>query len=453
MLRKVLIANRGEIACRVIRACRGLGIATVAVYSDADVGAPHTRMADESVHIGPPRSQHSYLDTEKILKAARSSGADSIHPGYGFLSENDVFAEAVMNAGLTWIGPDPESIRKMGDKQSARLLAIEAGVPVAPGSRRLNDADTENIAAEAAKIGYPLLIKASAGGGGIGMRQVFEPGQLKAAFETTQSQARAAFGCGDVFLEKLVARARHVEVQIFGFGSHAIHIHERDCSTQRRFQKVIEEAPAPDIPNPVRRRLQEAAVALSTAVGYRGAGTVEFILDVDVGDFYFLEMNTRIQVEHPVTEMITGLDLVAMQLRYACGELQPLRQEEVVARGHALECRVYAENPAKHFMPSPGKLQELVLPAQDIHGVRVETGYVEGSEISIYYDPLIAKVITHGADRTEAIGKMVAALSRTSIGGVRTNIEFLTRCLNHPDFRAGKMTTNFIADHQPDLCH
>ncbi|WP_417277058.1 acetyl-CoA carboxylase biotin carboxylase subunit [Castellaniella sp.] len=452
MLRKVLVANRGEIACRVIRACRGLGIATVAVYSEADADAPHVSMADESVLIGPPRSQQSYLNTKKILEAAHACGADSIHPGYGFLSENDTFAEAVMKAGLVWIGPDPESIRKMGDKQSARLLAIQAGVPVAPGSRRLDETDVEDIETEAAKIGYPLLIKASAGGGGIGMRQVFEPNQLKAAFETTQSQARAAFGCGDVFLEKLVARARHVEVQIFGFGSTAVHVRERDCSTQRRFQKVIEEAPAPNISDPVRRHLQEAAVALSTAVGYQGAGTVEFILDVDTEAFYFLEMNTRIQVEHPVTEMISGLDLVAMQLQHAGGELKSIRQEDIVARGHALECRVYAENPAKHFMPSPGKLLELTLPAQDAGTVRVETGYTEGSEISIYYDPMIAKIITHGTDRGEAIDRMIVALGHTRISGVRTNIEFLTRCLNHPDFRAGRITTSFIADHQKDLC-
>jgi len=447
MLKKVLIANRGEIACRVIRACRKLGIASVAVYSDADASAPHVRQADESVHIGPSRSAQSYLDTEKILAAARATGADAVHPGYGFLSENAAFAAAVAGAGLTWVGPAPESIRDMGDKQNARELAIRAGVPVVPGSPRLSADDAQAWQAEAERIGFPLLVKAAAGGGGIGMRQVFESGQLAAAVQGTQSQAKSAFGCGDVFLEKFIPKARHVEVQVFGFGGRAVHVYERDCSLQRRFQKVIEEAPAPGIAPQTRQAMQRAATALAESVGYRGAGTVEFILDVASGDFYFLEMNTRIQVEHPVTEMITGLDLVAMQLQYAAGELHGMEQADISSHGHAIECRLYAENPEKLFMPSPGVLSRFDFSALDEGEARVETGYEQGGEITPFYDPMIAKVIVHGKDRSDAVARMLGALRKIRVEGPRTNLHFLEACLEHPGFAAQDVSTGFIAEH------
>jgi len=451
MLKKVLIANRGEIACRVIRACRKLGIATVAVYSDADASAPHVGMADESVHIGPSRSAQSYLDTEKILAAARATGADAVHPGYGFLSENAAFAAAVQAQGLTWVGPAPDSIRDMGDKQNARELAIRAGVPVVPGSPRLETEDPAELLACAERIGFPLLVKAAAGGGGIGMRQVFEPGQLVAAVQGTQSQAKSAFGCGDVFLEKYIPKARHVEVQVFGFGGKAVHVYERDCSLQRRFQKIIEEAPAPGIAPDVRQRMQQCAVALAESVKYHGAGTVEFIVDVSSGDFYFLEMNTRIQVEHPVTEMITGLDLVAMQLQYAGGQLQGMGQEDISQHGHAIECRLYAENPEKHFMPSPGVLAQFDFSAVDPAKVRVETGYAQGGEITPFYDPMIAKIIAHGPDRQGAVDEMIRALKSVKVEGPKTNLSFLIACLDHPAFRAQDVSTSFVAEHRDAL--
>ncbi|MGX9935739.1 acetyl-CoA carboxylase biotin carboxylase subunit [Advenella kashmirensis] len=450
MLKKVLIANRGEIACRVIKACRKLGIGSVAVYSDADVHSPHVRMADESVHIGPARSAESYLQAAKILAAARQTGADGIHPGYGFLSENALFAQAVIDAGITWVGPEPQSIRNMGHKQNARELAIKAGVPVVPGSGRLDSSDMTSVTQEASRIGYPLLVKAAAGGGGIGMRQVNECAQLEAAIGATQSQAVSAFGNGDIFLEKYVARARHVEVQVFGFGNKAIHVFDRDCSLQRRFQKIIEEAPAPDIPPDVRSGMHRAAVALAESVQYQGAGTVEFIFDVDARDFYFLEMNTRIQVEHPVTEMITGLDLVAMQLLYAGGKLETLQQHEVVQQGHAIECRLYAENPDKNFMPSPGTLTKFALPDPET-GIRVETGYEQGSEITPFYDPMIAKIVAHGADREKAVKSMIAALNSTGIEGLRTNKAFLIACLTHPAFDMREVSTRFVNEHINEL--
>jgi len=450
MLKKVLIANRGEIACRVIKACRKLGIGSVAVYSDADVHSPHVRMADESVHIGPARSAESYLQAAKILAAARQTGADGIHPGYGFLSENALFAQAVIDAGITWVGPEPQSIRNMGHKQNARELAIKAGVPVVPGSGRLDSSDMTSVTQEASRIGYPLLVKAAAGGGGIGMRQVNECAQLEAAIGATQSQAVSAFGNGDIFLEKYVARARHVEVQVFGFGNKAIHVFDRDCSLQRRFQKIIEEAPAPDIPPDVRSGMHRAAVALAESVQYQGAGTVEFIFDVDARDFYFLEMNTRIQVEHPVTEMITGLDLVAMQLLYAGGKLETLQQHEVVQQGHAIECRLYAENPDKNFMPSPGTLTKFALPDPKT-GIRIETGYEQGSEITPFYDPMIAKIVAHGADREKAVESMIAALNSTGIEGLRTNKAFLIACLTHQAFNMREVSTRFVNEHINEL--
>lgn len=451
MLSKVLIANRGEIACRVIRACRELGIKSVAVYSDADAEAPHVRMADESVHIGPARSAESYLNVDKILTAARQTGADGIHPGYGFLSENASFAAAVIAQGVTWIGPDPQSIRDMGHKQCARELAIKAGVPVVPGSGRIESSDMAMVVAEADRIGYPLLVKAAAGGGGIGMRQVAEWAQLEASIKATQSQAKSAFGNGDVFLEKYVAKARHVEIQIFGFGSSAIHLFDRDCSLQRRFQKIIEEAPAPDIPDEIRSRMQSAAIALAESVKYQGAGTIEFIFDVENQDFYFLEMNTRIQVEHPVTEMITGLDLVAMQLKYAGGALPAMSQARVSQKGHAIECRLYAENPEKNFMPSPGKLTEFNFSNLFNDGVRVETGYEQGSEITPFYDPMIAKFVACGPNRDRAIDSMLQALGKLDVQGLRTNKEFLIACLRHPAFRMRDVSTRFVNEYSNEL--
>ena len=451
MLKKVLIANRGEIACRVIRACQKLGIATVAVYSDADADSPHVRLADQSVHIGPSRSALSYLDSAKILDAARRTEADAVHPGYGFLAENSEFATAVIAQGLTWIGPRPESIREMGNKQNARELAIKAGVPVVPGTGRLDAAHPEALLAQAESVGFPLLVKAAAGGGGIGMRQVFEPATLIAAAAGTQSQAKAAFGSEEIFLERFIPCARHVEVQIFGFDTTAVHMYERDCSLQRRFQKIIEEAPAPDIPLAVRHKMQKAAIDLAVSVGYQGAGTVEFIFDVNTQEFFFLEMNTRIQVEHPVTEMITGLDLVAMQLQYAGGVLQAMQQDEIASSGHAIECRLYAENPEKHFMPSPGTLNVFVLPAVDSEQIRIETGYEQGGEITPFYDPMVAKIIAYGADRTQAIETMLGALDGVRVEGIKTNLDFLVACMKHSAFREGLVSTGFIDAHKDAL--
>ncbi|PLC55310.1 acetyl-CoA carboxylase biotin carboxylase subunit [Pollutimonas nitritireducens] len=451
MLKKILIANRGEIACRVIRACRKLGVASVAVYSDADAASPHVRMADESVHIGPSRSTLSYLDGAKILDAARQTGADAVHPGYGFLAENYDFAAAVISDGLAWIGPRPESIQAMGHKQNARDLAIRAGVPVVPGTGRMDASNPEVLLAEAERIGFPLLVKAAAGGGGIGMRQVFEPSKLVEAAAATQSQAKAAFGSDHIFLERFIPCARHVEVQVFGFDTTAVHMYERDCSLQRRFQKIIEEAPAPDIPMEVRQEMQKAAINLAVSVGYQGAGTVEFIFDVNTGEFFFLEMNTRIQVEHPVTEMITGLDLVAMQLQYAGGELQAMTQDEIQQSGHAIECRLYAENPEKNFMPSPGKLSLFDLAEVDSERIRIETGYEQGGEITPFYDPMIAKIIAYGADRADAIEAMLGALAKVRVQGIKTNLDFLISCMEHTAFRSGQVSTGFVEEHKSTL--
>ncbi len=451
MLKKVLIANRGEIACRIIRACKKLGIASVAVYSDADANLPHVRMADESVHIGPSRSAFSYLDSEKILGAAEQTGADAVHPGYGFLAENAEFAAAVIAKGLTWVGPQPDSIRAMGNKQNARSLAMQAGVPVVPGSDKLDAADVDSLLEKAEQVGFPLLVKAAAGGGGIGMRQVFEPAKLVAAATATQSQAKAAFGSEEIFLERFIPRARHVEVQVFGFGTTAVHMYERDCSLQRRFQKIIEEAPAPGIQTSVRRQMQDAAIDLAVSVGYQGAGTVEFIYDVDAEEFFFLEMNTRIQVEHPVTEMITGLDLVAMQLQHAGGDLEPLEQEKIGQNGHSIECRLYAENPQKGFLPSPGPLSVFDYTDAQSDKIRIETGYDQGGEITPFYDPMIAKIVAHGPKRDDAIANMLNALQAIKIEGIKTNIDFLVACMEHEAFRSAELSTGFVEAHRSSL--
>ena len=442
-MKKLLIANRGEIACRIIRSAREMGIATVAVHSEVDATALHVEMADEAVEIGTARASESYLKSAKILEAAVQTGADAVHPGYGFLSENAEFAETIIAAGLTWVGPKPDTIRLMGDKQSARDTAEAAGVPVVPGSVRFAPGDLDGIDEAGAQINYPLLIKASAGGGGIGMRQVDGPGDLRAAAAMVQEGAIKAFGNGDIYLERYLPKARHVEVQVFGFGDgEAIHLHERDCSLQRRFQKVIEEAPAPGLADATRKAMGSAALALCKQVSYSGAGTIEFILDATTGEFFFLEMNTRIQVEHPVTEMITGRDLVGMQLEFAgTGDVGDRTAPE--AEGWSIECRLYSENPAKRFFPSPGPLIRFDTPTPGAN-LRIETGFRTGDKITPFYDPLIAKIITRGPDRQVAIDHAVTALRETQIDGIVTNREFLIACLLSSEFRDGDVHTRFI---------
>jgi len=448
---KLLIANRGEIACRIIRSCRRLDLRTVAVHSEADASALHVALADEAQPIGPAPARESYLRADRVLDAAKVRGADAVHPGYGFLSENAAFAEAVQASGLLWIGPSPRSIRDMGDKERARALAHGAGVPVLPGSPRFAMGELANLEASAREVGYPLLVKATAGGGGIGMRRVDAPERLRETAEATQSMASKAFGDGTIYLERYIERARHVEMQVFGFGDGtAVHLHERDCSIQRRFQKVIEESPAPRLPAAVRERMAEAAVRLCRQERYAGAGTIEFVVDADTFDFYFLEMNTRIQVEHPVTEMNTGRDLVAMQIEHARGKLAHLDQRDIVARGHAIECRIYAENPAKHFMPSPGRLARFALP-EPSDDLRIDTGFREGDEVTFFYDPMIAKVIAHGPTRDAAIGRMIDALDAIEIEGLAANVAFLRATMRHSEFRAGNVFTGFVDRFKADL--
>jgi acetyl/propionyl-CoA carboxylase alpha subunit len=448
---KVLIANRGEIACRIVRACRKLGLASVAVYSDADAGALHAELADEAHPIGPADARESYLRADKLLEVARRSGADAVHPGYGFLSERPSFAQAVIEAGLVWIGPSARNIDDMGDKERARVLATRCGVPVVPGSGRFATADLEGLEAAADSVGYPLLVKAAAGGGGIGMRRVDDAAALRATALATQSMAAKAFGDGTVYLERSIPIARHVEVQVFGFGDgRAVHFHERDCSTQRRFQKIIEESPAPGLPDTTRERMAEAALQLCAAQQYEGAGTVEFIVDAATFDFYFLEMNTRIQVEHPVTEMNTGRDLVAFQIDFARGAIEGLEQKAIASRGHAIECRIYAENPAKQFLPSPGVLERFVLPPQS-GDVRIDSGYRAGDRVTHFYDPLIAKLVCHADDRGSAIERTLDSLSRLDIAGIATNVAFLRATIAHPAFRAGDVFTGFVDAHKAEL--
>jgi 3-methylcrotonyl-CoA carboxylase alpha subunit len=450
-MRKVLVANRGEIACRIMRSCRKLDLATVAVCSEADRNALHVELAGEHVLIGPAPAKDSYLLGEKIIAAAKATGADAVHPGYGFLAENERFAGDVRRAGLVWIGPDPASIADMGDKERARLLAKAAGLPILPGSLRFTPDHLQGLAEAAAATGFPLLVKAAAGGGGIGMRRVDHAAELEAAVVATQGLAAKAFGDGAVYLERFIEPARHIEVQIFGFGDGtAVHLFERECSIQRRFQKIIEESPSPGLPAARRPGIAEAAVGLARQERYAGAGTVEFVADA-AGDFFFLEMNTRIQVEHPVTEMITGLDLVELQLRLARGDdLAWLGQDRIKSDGHAIECRIYAENPAKNFLPSPGTLAAFVPPpaAPDL---RVDTGFRQGDKVTFHYDPLIAKLIAHGADRAAAIERMARALASFRVAGVATNIVLLRRVMAHPAFRAGDTPTGFVAAHREDL--
>lgn len=443
-MRKLLIANRGEIACRIARSARDRGIAVVAVHSDIDANSQHVIEADEAYSIGPASARDSYLNTANVLEAARKSGADAIHPGYGFLSENAEFAEAAMAAGLTWIGPEPHTLREMGDKDNARRIAKASGVPIVPGSPAIEPGQTATLEELASDVGFPLLVKASAGGGGIGMRRVDAMAQLADTVAATSSMAAKAFGDGTVFLERFVPRARHVEIQVFGFGNgEAVHLFERDCSLQRRFQKVIEESPAPKFADDVRAAMVKAALSLCRATRYAGAGTVEFIMDVETGEFFFLEMNTRIQVEHPVTEMITGLDLVGMQIDYARGALTGMEQSSVKRNGHALQCRLYAEKPARSFLPSPGPLTTFRLPMAYAN-LRIDCGYRQGDVVSPHYDPLIAKIIAHGADRDMARQRAIEALKTIEVDGISTNRDFLIACLEHPAFRAGDVHTNFI---------
>jgi len=444
MIRSLLIANRGEIACRIIRTARRLGVRTVAVFSDADRHALHVREADAAVHIGASPARESYLVGEKILDAARATGAEAIHPGYGFLSENAAFAEAVEAAGLLWIGPKAASIRAMGLKDAAKRLMDEAGVPTTPGYLG-DDQAAERLQAEAERIGFPVLIKAVAGGGGKGMRRVNAAAEFQDMLASCKREASASFGDDRVLIEKYIERPRHIEVQVFGdTHGNVVHLFERDCSLQRRHQKVIEEAPAPGMDDTTRAAVCGAAVKAAQAVDYVGAGTVEFIADASEGlrpdRIWFMEMNTRLQVEHPVTEEITGQDLVEWQLRVASGEPLPLRQEQLSIRGHAMEARLYAEDPAHEFLPSTGRLDHFVLG----RGVRIDTGVEEGDRISPYYDPMIAKLIARGATRGEAIDRLVDTLDAIEIWPVRTNAAFLARAADDADFRAGDVDTSFI---------
>ncbi|WP_228241750.1 acetyl/propionyl/methylcrotonyl-CoA carboxylase subunit alpha [Porphyrobacter sp. GA68] len=453
MIRKLLIANRGEIACRIIRTARSMGVATVAVYSDADAKALHARSADEAVHIGPSPAAESYLVGAKIIAAAQQTGADAIHPGYGFLSENADFAQAVIDAGLIWVGPKPASIRAMGLKDAAKQLMRRAGVPVTPGYDGA-DQSAERLTAEAEVIGYPVLIKAVAGGGGKGMRKVDSAAEFDAALESCRREARASFGNDEVLLEKWITSPRHIEVQVFG-DSHGtvVHLFERDCSLQRRHQKVIEEAPAPGMDEATREAICAAAVRAAKAVDYEGAGTIEFIADASEGlradRIFFMEMNTRLQVEHPVTEEITGVDLVEWQLRVASGEPLPKRQEELSINGHAIEARLYAEDPATGFLPSIGALETFDVPTHR-DDTRIDTGVRQGDEITPFYDPMIAKVIVRESDRGEAIQTLQAAIADIRIQPVRTNAAFLHRVLALDAFVAGTMTTALLGNH-PEL--
>jgi 3-methylcrotonyl-CoA carboxylase alpha subunit len=450
-MKKILIANRGEIACRVSRAAHKLGLKTVAVYSDADRDARHVHSADEAVHIGAAPAAQSYLRADAILAAAKSTGADAVHPGYGFLAESAVFARKVQEEGLVWIGPEPRSIDDMGDKERARALAGRAGVPLLPGSARFAEGAVAEAQAAADAVGYPLLVKAAAGGGGIGMRKVDRPDQLAKTLEATQGMAARSFGDGTVYLERYVGRARHVEIQVFGLGDgRAFHLFERDCSTQRRFQKVIEESPAPNLDRAIVERMAQSACALAASENYSGAGTVEFIVNADTGEFFFLEMNTRIQVEHPVTEMITGTDLVGMQIRHAGGEDLESELAAVARKGAAVECRLYAENPQKMFLPSPGTLQVFETP-DDLEHVRIDTGVRQGDAITPYYDPMIAKVVAWGEDRERALDRAAEALAATRIEGLATNKDFLRATLLDAAFRAGDVWTGYVDDRRKDL--
>ncbi|WP_225768179.1 acetyl/propionyl/methylcrotonyl-CoA carboxylase subunit alpha [Inquilinus sp. Marseille-Q2685] len=449
MFDTLLIANRGEIACRVIRTARRLGLRTVAVHSDADAGARHVAEADLAVRIGPAPARDSYLKIDAILAAAKAAGAQAIHPGYGFLSENAAFAEACAEAGITFVGPPPSAIRAMGGKSEAKALMAAAGVPLVPGYHEA-DQDPARLAAEAAKIGFPVLIKASAGGGGKGMRVVERAEDFAAQLAGAQREAASSFGNDRVLIERYLARPRHVEIQVFADGhGNCVYLFERDCSIQRRHQKVVEEAPAPGLDPAIRKAMGEAAVAAAKAIGYVGAGTVEFLLDTD-GRFYFMEMNTRLQVEHPVTEAITGLDVVEWQLLVAAGGTLPLGQDDLAINGAAIEVRLYAEDPQAGFLPQTGRLAHLALPEAPPH-VRIDSGVRQGDAISIHYDPMIAKLIVWDHDRPAAVRRLARALDQARIAGLATNLDFLRAIARHPAFAAAELDTGFIARHGADL--
>jgi acetyl-CoA carboxylase, biotin carboxylase subunit len=443
MFKKILIANRGEIAVRVTRACRDLGISPIAVFSEADRDALHVRLADEAYQIGPAPSVESYLRIERVIEAALAARAEAIHPGYGFLAENADFAQAVVDAGLVFIGPSSEAMRVMGTKTSARRVTVAAGVPVVPGTTDPL-ASLDEARDVAARFGYPVMLKASAGGGGKGMRLVATEEELRSAFETAQSEAAAAFGNPEIYLEKAIERPRHIEIQIFA-DTHGnfVHLGERECSIQRRHQKVIEECPSPINDADLRERMGAAAVNAARAVNYTGAGTVEFLVAAGTREFYFLEMNTRLQVEHPVTELVTGIDLVREQITVAAGLPLSFKQEDVIWRGHAIECRVYAENPENNFLPSPGRISSLRVPAGP--GVRDDGGVEAGAEVSIYYDPMISKLAAWGRTREEAIDRLRRALDEYTVGGIKTTLPFFREIVRDAEFIAGHLDTGFIS--------
>jgi acetyl-CoA carboxylase biotin carboxylase subunit len=447
-LHKCLIANRGEIAVRIIRACQELGIVSVAVYSEADHTARHVRLADEAHLIGPATPYESYLNIAKLIAVAHESGCDSVHPGYGFLSENADFAAAVGEAGLLWIGPSPEAIRLMGVKTEARALMEKAGVPVVPGYQS-DGADMTDFAQAAGRIGYPVMVKAAGGGGGKGIRIVYHREELEEAISTARREAQKAFDDPRVFLEKYIEAARHIEIQVVADQhGNTVQLFERECSAQRRHQKIIEESPAPRLTPAQRQQIGAAAIEAARAVAYVNAGTVEFIAAPD-GAFYFLEMNTRLQVEHPVTELLTGVDLVRLQFQITAGEPLPFTQAEISQRGHAMECRLYAEDPANHFLPAVGRLLHFVQPEGP--GIRVDSGVQSGDEITIHYDPLIAKIIVHAPDREAAVARMQRALEQTVILGTTTNLAFLRALLSHPVFLRGEVDTRFVDTHLDEL--
>ncbi len=438
---KLLVANRGEIAVRVIRACREMGIASVAVFSEADRAALHVRLADEALAVGPAPARESYLRIDRVLEAAKASGAEAIHPGYGFLAENASFARSCEEAGIVFIGPRSETIALLGEKTSARREALLAGLPVVPGTLE-KIADEALLVSEAEKIGYPVMLKAAAGGGGKGLRLVATPGALLGALARARSEAQGAFGDDSVYLEKAIVGARHIEIQVLADAhGHAVHLFERECSIQRRHQKLIEESPSPFVTEELRERLGALALALVRRVSYVNAGTLEFLVDAE-RRAYFLEMNTRLQVEHPVTEMVTGLDLVKLQIRIAEGEELPLRQADLAQRGHAIECRVYAEDPDQGFLPSPGRITALRTPGGP--GVRDDSGVYDGFEVPTHYDPLVSKLVVWAGSRTDAIARMRRAVAEYKLLGIRTTLPFFERVLRHPAFEAGDFDTSFV---------
>ncbi|GMH77781.1 hypothetical protein TL16_g07531 [Triparma laevis f. inornata] len=446
---KIIIANRGEITCRIMDTCRKLGVKTVAVYSEADANARHVQEADEAYCVGPAEAKESYLRSEKVLAVAQATGAKALHPGYGFLSENAAFADACNAAGVTFMGPPSSAIEAMGSKSNSKEIMIAAGVPCTPGYHG-SDQEPEKLKEHADDVGYPVLIKAVMGGGGKGMRLVHKPEDFLESLESCKRESINSFGDDKVLLERYLTAPRHVEVQIFGdTHGNAVHLHERDCSVQRRHQKVLEEAPAPGLDQKLRERMGEAAVLAAKAVGYVGAGTVEFLMEAGTDDFFFCEMNTRLQVEHPVTELVTGVDLVEWQLRIAAGEPLPLKQEEIVTKGHAIEARIYAENPARDFLPATGHLFHLSPPTGE--GVRVDTGVRQGDDVSIFYDPMISKLICYAENRDLAIEKLLASLKEYEVVGMPTNIPFVEKCAAHEAFRKGGVTTGFLEIYADDV--